>query len=94
MNVIARSRLAGYWKKYRDAKGQLDAWYHEADKAEWAGTQDIKRRYPSASFLHDNIVVFNIKGNKCRLVVKVRYESQAVFVRWFGTHADYDKEVF
>ncbi|MBI5696822.1 MAG: type II toxin-antitoxin system HigB family toxin [Nitrospirae bacterium] len=94
MNVIARSRLTGYWKKYRDSKSQLEAWYQEADKASWDGPQDVKRRYPSASILHDNVVVFNIKGNKYRLVVKIQYESRMVLVKWFGTHADYDKQVF
>lgn len=94
MNVIKRKTLIEYGTKFGNAKDQLDAWYHETDKAHWSGTQDIKNRYPSASFLHKDIVIFNIKGNRYRLVVKVDYQSQAVFVKWFGTHADYDKQNF
>ena len=86
--------MLGYAKKHRDAKGQLEAWYHEADRALWTGPQDIKARYSSASFLHGNVVVFNIKGNKYRLVVKVSYGPKVVFVKWFGTHAEYDGEDF
>jgi mRNA interferase HigB len=91
MNVIKRKTLIEYGKKYVDAKGQLDAWYHEAEKVGWFGPQDIKDRYPSASFLRNNVVVFNIKGNRYRLVVRVDYQSQVVFITWFGPHAEYDK---
>lgn len=94
MNVIKRKTLIEYGIKFGDAKDQLDTWYHEADKAHWSGPQDVKNRYPSASFLHKNIVIFNVKGNRYRLVVKADYQSQAVFVKWFGTHADYDKQKF
>jgi mRNA interferase HigB len=91
MNVVKRKTLIGYGKKYVDAKCQLDAWYHETDKGRWSGPQDIKERYPSASLLRNNVVVFNIKGNRYRLVVRVEYKSQVVFVTWFGPHAEYDK---
>jgi len=94
MNIIARKALIEYGNRHADAKGQLDAWYHEAAKAGWRGPQDIKERYPSASFLHDNVVVFNIKGNKYRLVVKVGYAAGVVFVKWFGTHAEYGRKEF
>jgi mRNA interferase HigB len=91
MNVVKRKTLIEYGKKYVDAKGQLDAWYHEADKARWYGPQDIKVRYPSASLLHNNVVVFNIKGNRYRLIVHVEYKAQVVFITCFGSHAEYDK---
>jgi mRNA interferase HigB len=94
MNVIKRKTLIEYGKSHGDAKGQLDAWYDEAVKARWTGPQEIKARYASASFLHKNIVVFNIKGNRYRLVVKVEYQSQIVYVKWFGSHAEYDKQTF
>ena len=94
MNVIKRKTLIEYGLKFGDAKSQLDSWYHEADKASWSGPQDIKDRYSSASFLPKNIVIFNIKGTRYRLVVKVEYQSQIVFIKWFGTHADYDKQKF
>jgi len=91
MNVLKRKTLIEYSKKYVDAKGQLDAWYHEAEKVNWSGPQDIKMRYPSASLLRNNVVVFNIKGNRYRLIVRVGYQAQVVFIKWFGPHADYDK---
>ena len=94
MNVIKRKTLVEYGLIFGDAKSQLDAWYHEVEKASWSGPQEIKERYSSASFLHKNIVIFNIKGNRYRLVVKVEYQSQVVFIKWFGTHADYDKQNF
>jgi mRNA interferase HigB len=91
MTVVKRKTLIEYGKKYVDAKGQLDAWYHEADKARWYGPQDIKERYPSASLLRNNVVVFNIKGNRYRLIVRVEYRVQVLFITWFGPHAEYDK---
>lgn len=94
MNVIKRKTLVEYGITYGYAKSQLDVWYHDVDKAAWNGPQDIKVRYSSASFLRKNIVIFNIKGNRYRLVVKVDYLSQFVFIKWFGTHADYDKQKF
>ena len=94
MNVIKRKALIEYGTKFGDAKDQLDTWYHETNKAHWSGPQDIKNRYPNASIIHKNIVIFDIKGNRYRLAVKVDYQSQAVLVKWFGTHADYDKQKF
>lgn len=94
MNVIKRKTLIEYGLKFGDAKSQLDTWYHEADKASWSGPQDIKDRYSNASFLPKSIVIFNTKGNRYRLVAKVDYQSQFVFIKWFGTHADYDKQKF
>lgn len=93
MNVVARKYLKKYGMKNRDAAPQLDAWYHEVCSASWATSVDIKKRYSSASFLSDNTVVFNIKGNKYRLVVQVSYERQLVRVKWFGTHARYTEEM-
>jgi len=70
------------------------AWILEAEEADWSGTADIKARFPSASFLSDNRVVFNIKGNRYRLEVKVSYEIKVVLVKWIGTHAEYSKREF
>ncbi len=93
MNVIALKYLDKYIRKSRDAAVQLRAWHHETDSAEWADSTDIKNRYASASFLEDNIVVFNIKGNHYRLVVKVDYARGIVRIKWFGTHARYTAEL-
>jgi mRNA interferase HigB len=69
----------------------LKAWFQETSKANWKNTKPIKAQYPSASFLSDNRVVFNIKGNHYRLIVKINFDYQIVWVRFIGTHAEYDK---
>jgi mRNA interferase HigB len=91
MNVIKRKTLIEYGRRFADAKGQLDAWYHEVERSGWLGPQDLKERYPSASLLRNNVVVFNIKGNRYRLIVRVDYQAQVVYVTWFGPHAEYDR---
>lgn len=69
----------------------LKAWYAEANQAAWKNTSDIKRAYASASFLQDNCVVFNIKGNPYRLVTHIHYGTEPVLIKFIGTHADYDR---
>jgi len=76
---------------HSDAINPLAEWYAEVSKVSWQTPQDIKARYKSASFLSDNRVVFNIAGNKYRLVVKINYSYSAAYVRFVGTHAEYDK---
>ncbi|WP_304956586.1 type II toxin-antitoxin system HigB family toxin [endosymbiont of Lamellibrachia barhami] len=83
-----------FTRKHASAKSALDAWFSETELSEWNTSQDIKDRYCSASFLADNRVIFNIKGNNYRLVVKVRYQKGIVVVEWVGTHADYEKKCF
>lgn len=91
MRVIARRTLRRFWEKHPDAKEPLKAWYAEAEAASWEQPQDIKNRYGTASFVGNNRVAFNIGGNKYRLVAHVRYDIGIVFIRFVGTHADYDR---
>ncbi len=91
MRVIARKTLREFWEQHTDCQQQLSAWYGEASTSEWGEPADIKRLYPSASFLADNRVVFNIKGNNYRLIVKINYDYGMVWIRFVGTHAEYDK---
>lgn len=91
MRVIAKRTLRVFWEKHKDCEQQLKSWYDEANKAFWNAPKDIKKDYPSASFLADNKVVFNIKGNKYRLIVKINYAYKMVWIRFIGTHAQYDK---
>jgi mRNA interferase HigB len=91
MRVIARRTLRAFYETHADAKSALEAWFHETAAAQWAGPQDIKQRYPSADILPGNRVVFNIKGNTYRLIVKIHYNTGIVFIRFIGTHAAYDK---
>ena len=94
MLVLGLPKLEEYKRSHADTRGPLDAWRSEAEKAEWKTTQDIKLRFPSADFLSENRVIFNIKGNKYRLVVQVRYQNNLIVVEWIGTHAEYDKKRF
>ncbi|WP_293267693.1 type II toxin-antitoxin system HigB family toxin [Neptunomonas sp.] len=94
MKISGRNILSDFSKKHASAKTALDSWFAEADKADWKIPQDIKNRYASADFLADNRVIFNIKGNNYRLVVKVRYQNGIVRIEWVGTHAEYDKKRF
>ncbi|MFN6944500.1 MAG: type II toxin-antitoxin system HigB family toxin [Cytophagaceae bacterium] len=69
----------------------MKSWYHEAESANWKSPNDIKMDYPSASILADNRMVFNIKGNKYRLIVRINYDYGVTWIRFVGTHAEYDK---
>ena len=91
MRIIARRTLREYWQEHADAEQPLRAWYAEAKVAVWASPPDIKARYASASILANNRVVFNIGGNKYRLVVAIRYDLRIIYIRFIGTHAEYDK---
>ena len=91
MRVIARKTLRDFYEIHTDAKSALEAWFHEVAAAKWGGPNEIKKRYPSADILPGNRAVFNIKGNTYRLIVKIHYNTGIVFVRFVGTHAEYDK---
>ncbi|HVJ36657.1 MAG TPA: type II toxin-antitoxin system HigB family toxin [Stenotrophomonas sp.] len=91
MKVIAVRSLREFWERHPPAEQPLKAWYDEAKHAHWQQPQDIKLRYASASFVGRNRVVFNIKGNDYRLIVAVAYRFQAVYIKFVGTHAEYDR---
>ncbi|SNT69772.1 type II toxin-antitoxin system HigB family toxin [Psychrobacter sp. LV10R520-6] len=93
MRVIAKSTLYKFWQRPNcgDAKGQLEAWYDFAIKANWESPQDIKNAFKNASICANNRVVFNIAGHKYRLVVEMQYQASIVWVKFIGTHAEYDK---
>lgn len=91
MRVIAKKTLRTFWTRYKDAEQRLKAWYKETEQAQWKSVKDIKRDYPTASFLPGNRVVFNIKGNHYRLVVRINYDYGIVWIRFIGTHTQYDR---
>lgn len=91
MRVVSRLKLIQFWQLHPDAKPALDAWFKEAEHTSWQSPNDIKERYRSADFLADNRVIFNIKGNSYRLVAKIHYNTGVVYIRFVGTHAEYDK---
>jgi len=89
--VISQKKLRDHYNKHKETKSQLETWYHEAKNAEWKNSQEIKEKYRSASIIRGNRVVFNIKGNKYRLVTKINYQMKIVYIRFIGTHKEYDK---
>ena len=91
VRVFNRSTVRTFAGAHADARQAIFAWFAEVERASWSGPDDIKAAHPSASFLAGNRVVFNIKGNKYRVVVAVRYEFFAVYIRFVGTHAEYDE---
>ncbi len=94
MRVLGTSILTAFIEKHRDAENAIKSWLHEVRDCSWGNTHDIKNRYRSADFLANNRVIFNIKGNKYRLVVKIRFAGNVVLVEWVGTHAEYSKKRF
>lgn len=91
MRIIALATLRDFWIKHADAVEALNAWYAIASRVHWASPADIKAAYRSASFIAGNRVVFNIKGNDCRLVVAMHYNRQIAYIRFVGTHRQYDQ---
>ena len=91
MDILNKKILDFFIKKHADTKSAAQSWLAEASSAKWKNTSDIKGRYPSASFLADNRVIFNLKGNSYRLEVKVAFKGQKLIIEWIGTHAEYDR---
>jgi mRNA interferase HigB len=91
MRIIARSTLREYWQKHPDTEQPLKAWFDDTSRANWKTPSDIKENYANASIIANNRVVFNIKGNNHRLIVHIRYDISIVFIRFIGTHQEYDK---
>lgn len=91
MRIISRKKLIACWTKYPDVENPLKAWEKEAEHAQWETPSDIKARYHSADFRPGNRVVFNIKGNHYRLVVKIHYNTGIIYIRFIDTHEEYDK---
>ncbi len=93
MRIIAFRTLREFWEnpEYADSETSLRSWYHDAKKADWKNSNELKPQYKSASIVGEGRVVFNIKGNTYRLVVSIDYEFQVIFIRFIGTHEQYDK---
>lgn len=91
MQLVGLKKLHEFMKHHLDIQGPLETWIQEVRETSWRTPLDIKARYSSASFLSDNRVVFNVKGNKYRLLVKVGFNLQTVIIQRIGTHAEYDK---
>ena len=92
MRIISKKTLKDFYeqKEYADSKAYLEAWHKEAINSNWQNPNDIKLQYKSASVVGNNRIVFNIHGNKYRLIVKINYHAQIVYIRFIGTHKQYD----
>lgn len=91
MRIISRNTLKQFWERHPDAEQPLKAWYTDVKRARWTSPVDIKKVYQNASFVANNRVVFNIKGNAYRIVVAVQYPFGIVYVRFVGSHEQYDR---
>ena len=90
MRIIAKSTLREFWEKHNDAEVPLKTWHKIVEKQYWKSTHDIKQLFGDASIIGNNRVVFNIKGNHYRLVVYIVFKVQKLFIRFIGTHKQYD----
>jgi mRNA interferase HigB len=97
VRIIARKTLRRFIDTlrqsgdYKAVKSALDSWFHEVARAEWKTPADVVKAYANASIVGADRVVFNIKGNSYRLIAAINYAHQIVFIKWIGSHADYDK---
>lgn len=91
MRIVAIGTLRRFWEANKDAEEPLKAWFQEAKSADWTTPHKVKAMFRNASVIGDSRVVFNIAGNKYRLIVKFNYSYQIGFIRFIGTHADYDR---
>ncbi|MBI5302080.1 MAG: type II toxin-antitoxin system HigB family toxin [Chloroflexi bacterium] len=91
MRVIAVKTLRAFWERHPDSRQVLQAWYHDVRHSTWANPSEIKATYRNASIVNDQRVVFNIKGNRYRLIVAIQYRFGIVYIRFVGTHAEYDQ---
>lgn len=91
MHVIARRTLVAFWQSHPDSKRQLELWYHDACGADWQNSAEVKARYATASVINRERIVFNVCGNKYRLIARINYASQTLFIRHVGTHEQYNR---
>ena len=89
--IVAKSTLRAYWNKHPETEQYLKTWYDTAMSSNWKTPNDVVKTYASASVLKDSRIVFNIKGNAHRLIAKFYYKKQWIFIRFIGTHDEYDK---
>ena len=91
MHIIKRPTLKEYEKKYPNAKDWLRTWFYQVKHAKWQNFEELRAEYPRTDYVGNDRYVFDAKGNNYRLIVIVQFKAQVVYIRWFGTHAEYDK---
>lgn len=92
MRIISKKTLKDFYEQnlYKDSKNSLEAWHQEVLKTDWNTPNEVKEQFTSASVVGNNRVVFNIHGNKYRIIVKINYFAKIIFIRFIGTHKQYD----
>ena len=91
MHIISRPQIHEFWNKHADSETALKVWFQKTKKAQWNNLNELKIDFPSADYIGNDRYVFNIKGNKYRLVAMIFFDIRTVFIRFIGTHAEYDK---
>ena len=91
LRIISKKVLREFWTVHSDCEQQLKSWYQEVSKNSWGNLNELKSDYPKVSILNNNRVCFNIRGNKYRLIVKISFGHQTMWIRFIGSHSDYDK---
>ena len=91
MRIYSKNTLRAFWERHTESEQALRAWYREVEQADWATPAQVRERFLNASIVGNNRVVFRIRGNNYRLVVEIFYSGRKVFVRFIGTHAEYDR---
>jgi len=91
LRVLSKKILREFWTKHGDAEQQLKAWFEEVEKGQWDIPEKIVEDFPNARIIPENRVIFNIRGNRYRLIVKVNYKYGMIWIRYIGTHQEYDK---
>lgn len=91
MRIISRKTLKTFWAAHRQSERALRTWFHQTKLARWNSFQDIKHAFPTADIRPNNRIIFNIKGNTYRLIAKIHFNTGIVFIRFVGTHAEYDR---
>lgn len=91
MVIAGREKLHSFAYDHADARRWLENWLYDFERVEWRSPQDLKNRYPKASILPNNVVIFDVKGSDYRLEVQIAYNTGKIFVKWIGTHKEYDR---
>ncbi len=91
MHVISRLKLIGFLEKHKDSEIPLRVWFKKVEHAKWKNINELKKDFSTADYVGNNRVVFNIKGNKYRIIVLAFFDGQKIYIRFVGTHAEYDK---
>lgn len=91
MHIISRPALIKFWIKHPDSETPLRVWFKKVEQSKWKSINELKADFPTADYVGNNRVVFDIKGNKYRIIILVFFLGQKMFIRFIGTHAEYDK---